>query len=125
METPRYRDDLIKTFYYAVSLFQTNNITDANAVFASLRRLQLTSGSRGIRCYYLGPTGHALRLQGTLERKHGHTYIIIPELDISVPTHSPVNSLGAGAVVHVYVGFSVNGATAVFDQPNVVDYQLS
>ena len=125
LETPRYRDDVIKTFYYAVALFQTNNITDANAVFASLRRLQLTSGSREIRCYYLGQTGHARRLQGTLERKHGHTYIIVPELDISVPAQSPVNSLGSGVVVHVYIGFSMNGAAAVFDQPNQMDYQLS
>jgi len=124
LESTRYRDDVIKTFYYAVALFQTNNITDANAVFASLRRLQLT-GSREIRCYYLGSTGHARRLQGTLERKHGHPYIIVQELDISVTTHYPVNSLGSGMVVHVYIGFSMNGAAAVFDQPNEVDYQLS
>lgn len=66
LETSKYRDDVIKLFYHAVSLFQTGCITEANAGFASLRRLQLASGSRDIRCYYLGKTGHAQRLQGDI-----------------------------------------------------------
>lgn len=124
LETPRYRDDVIKRFYYAVSLFHSKRITEANAVFASLRRLQLVTSPREIRCYYLGEHGNAMRLQGTLDKKHGYSYVVVPELELSVPTRSPATSIGSGSVVHAYVGFTLNGPSAVFDQPNESDYLL-
>jgi len=124
IENPRYRDDAIKRFYYAVALFHSNHITEANAVFAGLRRLQLSASPREVRCYYLGKFGSAQRMQGTLERKHNYAYMMIPELQLSVPMNSPARGLGAGALIHAYIAFALNGPTAVMDKPGEGDVGL-
>lgn len=124
LEDPRYRDDAIKRFYYAVGLFHLQHITEANAMFASLRRLQLSASPREIRCYYVGGDGDAKRVQGTVERKHNYSYLFVTDLQISVPMRSPATGGGSGSVVHAYIAFSLNGPTAVLDKPHENDVEL-
>ncbi|CAI8855366.1 MULTISPECIES: hypothetical protein [Burkholderia] len=124
LENVRYRDDAIKRFYYAVGLFHLKHVTEANAVFAGLRRLQLSASPREIRCYYLGDQGDARRVQGTVQRKHNYSYVLVTDLQLSVPMRSPTAGGGTGSVVHAYIAFSLNGPTAVLDKPGPSDIGL-
>lgn len=124
LEHLRYRDDAIKRFYYAIGLFHLNHVTEANAIFASLRRLQLSASPREIRCYYLGEKGDAQRMQGVIERKHNYAYMFVTELQLSVPMRSPTAGGGSGSVVHAYIAFALNGPTAVLDKPGASDIGL-
>lgn len=124
LENLRYRDDAIKRFYYAVGLFHLKHVTEANAIFASLRRLQLSAGPREIRCYYLSDAGDAQRMQGIVERKHNYSYMFVTELQLSVPMRSPTAGGGSGSVVHAYIAFALNGPTAVLDKPGPSDIGL-
>jgi hypothetical protein len=51
VRTPKYRDDNLKKFYYAVALYQIGRITEANAVFAGLRRDASLPYTSVVRCY--------------------------------------------------------------------------
>lgn len=124
LENLRYRDDAIKRFYYAIGLFHLKHVTEANAIFASLRRLQLSASPREIRCYYLGDQGDAQRMQGVIERKHNYSYMFVTELQLSVPMRSPTAGGGSGSVVHAYIAFALNGPTAVLDKPGPTDIGL-
>lgn len=125
LSATRYRDDAIKRFYFAVALFHLNQLTQANAMFATLRRLQLPVGMQDIRCYYLGGDGNPRRVQGTLERKHNYSYVFVPDLHLSVVVRSHGIGGGSGSVIHVYIGFALNGPTAVVDKPKEDEVRLA
>lgn len=120
-----YADDVVKQFYFAVAQFHTGDITDANATFSGLRRLSLPALSpHAIRSYFIGPEGSPKRFQGTVERHHQNYYVLIPELNLSVPARVQSIEGGPGATVHPYIGFSLNGPVAVFDKPGERDSLL-
>lgn len=117
MESQRYRDDAMKKFYFAVALFHKGKITEGNAVFAGLRRQQTAAAPKDIRCYYMSEDGHPQRMQGTLERKHDYAYILIDDIQLSVPMRRMPSGKGSGQIVHTYIAFSLNGPTAVLEKP--------
>ncbi|MGE0875352.1 MAG: hypothetical protein AB7O31_11850 [Burkholderiales bacterium] len=125
ISVPRFRDDLVKQFYFAVAQFHCNDITSANATFAGLRRLALPAHSpNAIRMYLRGGDGNLRRLQGTLERKNQIYYFMIPELNTSVQARAHAAEGGPGATVHSYLGFSLNGPVAVFSSPTETETLL-
>lgn len=124
LENPRYRDDAIKMFYYGVALFHLQQITEANAIFAGLRRLKLAATPREIRCYYLGGDGTPQRMQGVLEKKHDYAYIVISDLQLSIPMRAPPSSHGSGKILHAYIAFALNGPIAVLDKPDANSIKL-
>lgn len=117
----QYRDDVIRTFYLAVTLFHCNQVTEANALFATLRRWQPTAfGLREVRCFFLGDTGAPKRFQGTFRRDLGRWYFEIPELNVSILSRAPATH-GSGATGHAYIGFALNGPLAQEDHPEPGD----
>jgi hypothetical protein len=120
----RYRDDVIKTFYLGVAHFHCGETTEANAIFAMLRRWQpVAYGAREPRCYLLDNDGHPRRFQGTYKKEYQQWHFNVPELDVSVPSYG-VPSYGAGAVAHAYIGFALNGPLALEHRPDRADYLL-
>lgn len=114
----RYRDEPLRQFYRAVALFQSGSYTDANAIFAQLRRQALSSMLPAEpRCAYRGSEGSPRRFQGTLEHKHGQYYLFIQELGVSVLSQQPDRG-GHGTTTHAYVVFSLNGPLAVYFRPD-------
>jgi intracellular sulfur oxidation DsrE/DsrF family protein len=124
-----HRDSVMKQFYYAVALFHCSEITEANARFASLRRLQLpiaVMAPREIRCYYLNATGTVRRFQGVLERgNNGIWYLRVADIDHTIPCRQPGGAGGHGSTVHAYIGFALNGPIGVFDKPGEMEGMLS
>lgn len=126
LASPRYRDDVIKLFYSAVAQYHCGEITDANASFANLRRMQLSAITpREIRCYYLGVEGRPKQFQGITKRQNAMWYIEIGELGVSVPARAPTQEGGPGSTAHAYIGFSLNGPLAVFVKPGEGDTLLA
>ena len=120
----RYGEDAIKQFYYGVAQYHCGEVTEANATFASLRRLPVPAlAPNAIRCYYLTEDGHPKRFQGTLERHYMTYSISIPELNSSVLARTR-NVTGTGSTVHAFIGFSLNGPVAIFDKPGEEDSLL-
>jgi hypothetical protein len=125
VQDPRYRDDVIKNFYLAVAHFHMGDITEANALFAALRRWQPTAfGAREVRCFYLNDNGDARRFQGTFRKEYDNWYFEVPELNVSVLSRG-APSQGAGAIAHAYLGFSLNGPSAIQNRPEKEDYLLT
>jgi len=123
LKESRYRDDVIRTFFYAVALYQCGEITEANALFATLRRWQPTAfGTRDVRCYFLGDDGNPRRFQGTYKHEH-RWYFEVPELNAAILSRPPPN-YGAGATAHTYIGFAINGPLAQADRPDARDLIL-
>ena len=119
LAVPRYRDDLVKQFYFGVAQFQCGDITNANATFAGIRRLTLPAHSpNAIRVYFRDKLGNLQRFQGKLERKNLAYYFVIPELNTSIQARAQGAEGGPGATVHAYLGFALNGPVAVFTSPS-------
>lgn len=119
LKSRRFVDDVVKQFYYAVAQYHCQEITEANATFGSLRRVvQPTLTPHAIRCYFSGDEGAPRRFQGTVERHHLNYYLVIPELNSSIPARAQSVGGGPGATAHAYIGFSLNGPVAVFDRPD-------
>lgn len=116
VRSPRFREDSLKKFYYAVALYQQGRITEAHAMFAALRRDPTIGSQNAHRCYFVGPAGFAKRFQGTTHSSHGRRYVSISELNDDVLAHGSVDS-GSGATEHVYIAFSMNGPVAVRRSP--------
>jgi hypothetical protein len=120
LKEPLYRDDVLRNFYYAVALFHCNELTEANAVFATLRRWQpFAFGTREIRCFYLDDQGNPRRFQGTYKNDR-QWYFEVPELDTAILSRPPP-TFGAGGTGHVYIGFAMNGPLAQAERPNPKD----
>lgn len=118
LATHRYKDDPLRHFYRAVTLFQLGRFTDANAIFAQLRRQTLSAMLPAeVRCAYRGTEGSPKRFQGTVEHKHGQYYLFVQELGVSVLSQRPERS-GSGVTIHGYVVFSLNGPLAVYFRPD-------
>ncbi len=117
---PRYRDDVMRTFYYAVALFHCKEIAEANALFATLRRWQPTAfGTREIRCFFQGEDGNPRRFQGTYKLEQ-RWYFEVPELNAAILSRPPP-TFGSGATAHAYLGFAINGPLAQADRPDARD----
>lgn len=123
VRSPRYRDDTIKKFYYAVALYQQGRITEANAAFSALRREQGGTSPSSIRCFYVGAAGFPKRFQGTSHTSHGRRYVTIHELGDDVIVQGPIEA-GPGGTEHVYVAFTLNGPVAVTRTPGPEDLIL-
>jgi hypothetical protein len=117
---PKYRDDSLKRFYYAVALYHRGGITEANAVFAALRRDGRLPSPSSIRCFYVGPAGFPRRFQGIAQGSRDREYVNISELGDDVLVKG-VLEVGPGGTVHVYVAFAGNGPVAVTRSPGPGD----
>ena len=126
LESHRYRDDVIKNYYYGVALYHCGEIAQANAVFGRLRRLVSSAYGKGVvRNFLVGKEGFAKRLQGTLRRSHGRLYVDCGELGTDMEVRGrPPPEAGDGATVHFYVGFSINGSSVEFQSPHPHDLVL-
>lgn len=115
LESLKYRDNPIKNFYFAVALFHLGEIEQSNAIFSNLRRMR-ASGlmPKTFRNFFVGPEGHAKRFQCSITRRHGRSYADISELSIEIP----VSGSSRETVTHTYIGFSLNGSSAVYDKPD-------
>jgi hypothetical protein len=125
LATNKYRESLVRKFYLGVALFHLADVGSANATFAELRRsVSPALRPNDLRCLFLGKEGRARRVQCTIEKGQGRFYATVPELCIDIPVRSPPSDAGPGATTHCYVGFSFNGATALFDRPDENDLLL-
>ena len=118
LESPWFRDDMIKMFYLAVALFHTERLPEANVLFAKLRSTAGPRQQKGIvRAYHLGKEGAPKRYQGIVRRSHGRFYMEISELGTDLPIRDEGGYLNAGASKHCYVGFSFFGPHAMVRRP--------
>jgi hypothetical protein len=129
LKVPNHADSVMKQFYYAVALFHCGEITEANARFATIRRMQLPAISmapREIRCYYLNKLGAIKRFQGVLERgNNGTWYLRVSDIDQTIQCRQPGDAGGHGSTAHAFIGFALNGPVGVFDKPANTDGILS
>jgi hypothetical protein len=118
LKDARYRDDVIRTFFYAVTLYHCGEMTEANALFATIRRWQpVAFGLREIRCFFLGPDGNPRRFQGIFKKEHMRWYFEVPELNAALHSRAP-QSFGSGATGHAYISFSLNGPLVQEGRPD-------
>jgi hypothetical protein len=110
--SPRYRDDVLRRFYYAVALYQLGRLTDANATFAALRRMPNVPSAHAVRCVLVGNAGFPKRLQGVVSPSAHRQYVSIGELGIDVPLQGNPET-GPGGTLHVYIGFTIYGPIAL------------
>lgn len=110
--TPKYRDDSLRKFYFAVALYQLGKITDANVVFTDLRRTTSVAAPNEIRCLYTGKEGFPKRFQASVRSGGGREYASIDELPDDVLVKGRLD-VGPGGTEHVYIGFTGNGPVAV------------
>ena len=119
IQSSRYRDDVVKRYYLAISLFHCGLYPLATSEFQWIRRNQPhTSLKRGIRNYLLGPEGFPRRLQGQLQTHGGRNYFFVPELDESISVDHVPAHLSSGATTHCYLGFELVGPKVFFDRPD-------
>lgn len=124
LNNDRYRDDIIKMFYLGVAHFHCGETTDANVLFATIRRWQpIAYGAREPRCCFVDAMGNPRRFQGAYRKDFQQWYFDVQELDVSVPSRG-TPSYGAGAVAHAYLGFALNGPLALEHRPDKADYLL-
>ncbi|MET0076393.1 MAG: hypothetical protein ABW130_19265 [Candidatus Thiodiazotropha lotti] len=126
LESPYYSEDVMRQFYYAVASYHCGDRSEANAVFAGIRRKNLDYSAKPwiLRCAYLGKNGAPKRFQGNVKGGYGSEYVVINELEdsIRVSRDYPVGSVGS--TVHVYIGFSLKGPLAMKDRPDQQRFQL-
>jgi hypothetical protein len=120
VRSPKYRDDSLKRFYYAVALYQRGKITEANTIFAGLRRDGGLPSAFAIRCFYVGSAGFPKRFQGLAQGSRDREYVGIGELGDDVLVRGSLE-VGPGGTTHVYIGFTGNGAVAVTRSPGPDD----
>ena len=122
----RFRDDVIKNYYYGVVLFHFGDLAQANAVFRRLRRMTGSSYGKGtLRNFLVGKEGFPRRLQGTLRSGHGRWYVDCGELGADVEVHGYGKpQVSERATVHFYLGFSMIGPFAQFQSPHPEDLVL-
>jgi hypothetical protein len=121
--SPRYRDDALRRFYYAVALYQLGRLTDANATFAALRRMPNVPSAHAVRCVLVGNAGFPKRLQGVVSPAAYRTYVTIAELGTDVPLQGNPET-GPGGTMHVYIGFTMYGPIALSRTLEPADLQL-
>ena len=118
IQSNQYYDDPLRSFYLAVACAHTDEMTRAESIFRGLRNLRLMNYSPWmIRCYYVDDNGNPMNFQGTLHGSDERQYISIPEINTDVLVASRGRRLSRGLTIHVYVGFTFNGLTAVYDPP--------
>jgi hypothetical protein len=121
----RYRDDILKSYYFALSLFHTGDYPKAKAVFEALKRRSPSPRiRRGLRNCLLGKEGAPRRLQGTVRKAHSRTYVYCGEIDTDLEAFGGLADENEGATVHCYVAFSLSGPFAVKDRPTDSDTLL-
>ncbi|MCG8649619.1 MAG: hypothetical protein MI861_07290, partial [Pirellulales bacterium] len=114
LESPQYRDDVVRMYYLAVALFHLGEFTEANSVFEILKRKNPTRGLRiGTRNYYVGKEGSPKRVQAEVRHQHDRTYAYIPEISLELEAFGPVR-VGDTGIANCYVAFSLAGPTAQF-----------
>ena len=122
LDSVKYRNDPIKSFYSGLAEFHLGNIEQSNAIFSNLRRMQAYGlFPHELRAFALGPEGFPKRYQCSINREHGRNYADIPELDIDIPVAGASREI----VSHTYIGFSLNGSTAIFDKPEELQMILA
>lgn len=120
---PRYRDDVLRRFYYGVAQYQLGRLTDANATFASLRRMPNVPAPNAVRCVFVGKEGFPRRLQGLVSNSAYRQYVTIGALGVDVPVQGSAES-GPGGTVHIYIGFTMYGPVALSRTLEPGDLQL-
>ncbi|CAD9227679.1 conserved hypothetical protein [Burkholderia cenocepacia] len=124
LKEPRFSDDVLKRFYLAVAYFHLNQIGEANASFAQLRRENATNHRpNDIRAFFQDQNGNPRRFQGNARYVGNRAMVSIPELQVDAPLRATRNS--ALGTIHVYIGFSFNGLVAVQDTPEIEDVALN
>lgn len=115
---PKYQNDIVRMYYFALALFHCEEYTTANAIFVSLRRQNPNYRIRtGMRNWLAGKEGLPVRLQGEVRKAHGKTYIYSPQLGTEMEAFGREVYQSEGAIVQFYVEFSMSGPYAVFERP--------
>ncbi|CAM5200725.1 hypothetical protein CDEN61S_01087 [Castellaniella denitrificans] len=123
LKEPSFTDDVLKKFYLAVAYFHINQIGEANATFAQLRRDASNHRPNDIRAFFQDPNGNPRRFQGTARYVGNRAMVSIPELQVDAPLRAAGNrTLGT---IHVYIGFTFNGLVAVQETPEIEDILLN
>lgn len=117
---PLRRDDVLLLFYEGVAAFHMKRASDAISAFTRLRAIQLPGMlMREARIYLRDVDGRPAQVQGVLQRG-AQSKVRLSEFNVDVPITRghPPEGLQSGATVHCWVGFSFQGPTAEFREPD-------
>ena len=119
VHSEKYKSDPLKIFYLAISHFHLDEIPTANALFSQLRANKSPGlDYSAVRHWHVGKEGSPKRNQCMLKKNQGRTYAVFSELSLDIPVYGKTPQGGTGITTHAYIGFSLNGLTAVFDGPD-------
>ena len=116
----RLADDVLRLFYYAVTLYHCDEIGSANAVFGSLSRMTLQKyDPYQIRCYYTGRVERPLHLQCEITQQAGRYYANLRQVGSEVRIRRRDQKRASKGPSHVYLGFSLSGPRAALLEPDI------
>ena len=115
ISSDKYREDIIKLFYYGVSLFHLKDYDSSNAIFQKLERVTAMGIDKvEIRALAIGTEGFPKRYQCSIKRSHGRNYAFVSEVGMEVR----LKGKGREIVNHVYIGFCLKGPRALTNKPD-------
>lgn len=126
-EEPSKRDDLLLLFYEGVACFHLKLIGDSQAAFSRLRSLQAPGPLLSqIRVFLRSKSGKPEQVQGILAKKPGRLRVRLTDFGFDAllyHDHAP-SSAQDQATVHCWLGFTLQGPIAVFEQPDASELIL-
>ena len=126
-EEPARRDDILLLFYEGVACFHLRLIDDSQAAFSRLRSLQVPGPLIGqTRIWLRSKLGKPECVQGVLSKNAGRVRVRLVEYGYDALIHRDKSPPSAqdGATVHCWLGFTLQGPIALFQEPSAYDLVL-
>lgn len=126
-EEPAKRDDILLLFYEGVACFHLRLIDDSLAAFSRLRSLQIPAGLMSHKRIWLrGKSGKPEQVQCTLSKKGTivRARLADYQYDSMVFRDKAPAGIQDGAITHCFLGFTLQGPIAIFDQPTSAELML-
>lgn len=126
-DEPARREDILLLFYEAVACFHLRLVDDAQATFSRLRSMQVPGPLMAqSRVWLRNKSGKPEQVQGVLSKKAGRVRVRLVDYGYDALTYRDKTPPAAqdGAIVHCWLGFTLQGPIAEFQQPSSTELSL-
>jgi hypothetical protein len=114
LRSPKYSDDALHKYFYALALAHLGEWGNANAVFAQIRQMGLPNHILWTpRDLLLNETGGIRTIQGIMRSAGNRDYLFVEELDTDFHCERSGEWPKEGEIAHAGIQFSFAGATAL------------
>lgn len=126
-DTPARREDILLLFYEAVACFHLRLVDDAQATFSRLRSMQIPGPLMAqTRVWLRNKSGRPEQVQGILSKKFGRVRVRLTDYGYDALIYRDKTPPAAqdGATVHCWLGFTLQGPIAEFQEPPSAELSL-